>query len=224
MAAIGVAAQLEKTHESYTAVRPPAWRAIAVAERAAALVLLVLLSPILLIAAVLTVILSRDCPFVAHARVGRGGRPIRVIKLRTMWGTAPRSGRAWIEPLESTPVPLSKAAADPRVTSGFAAFCRRYSIDELPQLWQAVRGEMALVGPRPITRDELRDHYGRAAREVLSVAPGITGLWQVRGRSRLSYRQRRRLDLFLVRKWSPALYLSILAATTRAVLSGRNSA
>jgi lipopolysaccharide/colanic/teichoic acid biosynthesis glycosyltransferase len=222
MAATGVAGRLEETVVDVSR-RPFLWRMVAAAERGAALVLLILFSPLLLIAAATVVFLSKDCPFVAHRRVGRGGRPIRVIKLRTMWGTAPRSGRALIEDLESTYVPELKSAADPRITSTFAAFCRRYSIDELPQLWQTVRGEMALVGPRPITAEELRHHYGRSAPEVLSVAPGITGLWQVKGRNRLTYRQRRRLDVFLVRNWSPRLYLFILGSTGRAVLSGRNS-
>ena len=82
---------------------------------------------------------------------------------------------------------------------------------------------MSLVGPRPLTREEMRAHYASDAPEVLSVKPGITGLWQVMGRSRLTYPQRRRLDLFLVRKRSARLYAAILLRTLPEVLAGRNS-
>jgi lipopolysaccharide/colanic/teichoic acid biosynthesis glycosyltransferase len=223
MAATPIAAKLEQSHAGSVPAQASSWRLAAMAERAAALLLLLAVAPVLLIAAVITAILSRDSPFVAHARVGHGGRPIRVIKLRTMWGATPRSGRVFIEYLDSTPVPAVKTPNDPRVSSSFACFCRRYSIDELPQFWHALMGEMALVGPRPITAAELRQHYGASAAEVLSVLPGITGLWQVAGRNGLTYRQRRLLDLFLVRKRSAGLYLFVLATTARAVLSGRNS-
>ena len=202
-----------------------AWHfSISIAERATAFLLLVLLSPALLLAVAVTIVLSRDCPFVSHARVGRYGRPIRVVKLRTMWGATPLSGRWLIEHLAHVEVPETKTRNDPRVTSAFAAFCRRHSIDELPQLWQIVAGELALVGPRPLTADELEKHYGSSAAEVLSVTPGITGLWQIAGRNNLTYRQRRLLDVFLVRNWSPRLYLFIVTGTVRAILSGSNAA
>lgn len=116
-----------------------------------------------------------------------------------------------------------KSFRDPRVRNAFAAFCRHFSIDELPQLWQVVVGDMALVGPRPLTYFELELHYGPYAAEVLTRKPGVSGLWQVRGRSQLSYRQRRRLDLFLVRRWSTGLYFRILGNTASAVLSGRGA-
>jgi lipopolysaccharide/colanic/teichoic acid biosynthesis glycosyltransferase len=134
--------------------------------------------------------------------------------------------KAWlVEPLTASdssliPPPELKRTG---VSSRFAAWCRRYSIDELPQLWNVVRGEMGLVGPRPITRSELDRYYGSAAWRVLSVKPGVSGLWQVRGRSRLSYRQRRRLDLFLVMHWSVPLYLKILALTIPKVLTGKDA-
>jgi lipopolysaccharide/colanic/teichoic acid biosynthesis glycosyltransferase len=82
---------------------------------------------------------------------------------------------------------------------------------------------MALVGPRPITRSELDLHYGSAAAEVLAVRPGLTGLWQVMGRSHLGFQQRRRLDLYLVRHWSLRLYAAILLRTAPAVLAGKNA-
>lgn len=109
------------------------------------------------------------------------------------------------------------------MTSPFAAFCRRYSLDELPQLWHVLRGEMALIGPRPLTLRELDIYYGSDAECVLSVRPGLSGLWQVRGRSRLPYPHRRRLDLFLVRNWSLGLYLKILLLTLPRVLAGKDA-
>ncbi len=220
MGALAVAARTVRTQST----EAPAWRAVTLAERGFTLLLLALISPLLLLAAVVIAVLSRDSPFVAHARVGRGGNKFWVIKLRTMWGAAPRSGCLLLERLHGSRVPECKAARDERVTSVFAAFCRRHSLDELPQLWQVVRGEMALIGPRPITAEELRRHYSDCASEVLSVAPGIAGLWQVRGRDSLTYRQRRALDLFLVRRMSLGLYLFILASTFAAVVSGRNAA
>jgi exopolysaccharide production protein ExoY len=84
-------------------------------------------------------------------------------------------------------------------------------------------GRMSVVGPRPITRFELNEYYGPDAMEVLSVKPGLTGFWQVRGRSRLTYRQRKRFDLFLVRRFSAGLYFQILMLTIPGVLFGRNA-
>jgi exopolysaccharide production protein ExoY len=205
---------------------PTNWRAIAVAERIVALALLVFLLPGLILAGLMVFLLSRRPPLVAHARVGRRGERLWVLKLRTMWGGADGKRSCpglLIERLQGEPVPDIKRANDPRVTSVFAAFCRKFSIDELPQLWHVVEGSMSLVGPRPMTPSELSQYYGRAASEVLRVRPGLTGLWQIRGRSCLNYRQRRRLDLFLVRKWSWRLYFGILLATVPKVLTGKDA-
>jgi lipopolysaccharide/colanic/teichoic acid biosynthesis glycosyltransferase len=116
-----------------------------------------------------------------------------------------------------------KSEDDPRVTSRFASWCRRYSLDELPQLYHIARGEMSFVGPRPITAAELASHYGDDAPEVLSVRPGLTGLWQSLGRNRLTYATRRRLDVWFVRHASPGLYFRILARTIPRVLQGDNA-
>jgi lipopolysaccharide/colanic/teichoic acid biosynthesis glycosyltransferase len=203
------------------------WNTIAAAERLGAGALLLALCPALTIAALLIVVLSRRSPLITHQRVGWGGRPIRVLKFRTMWNRNSKEFNftALVEHVTgeiSCPV-QTKTQSDPRVTSRFAALCRRYSIDELPQLWHVVRGEMALVGPRPLTTAELELHYGSAGRELLRMKPGLTGLWQINGRSRLTYRQRRRLDLFMVRKWSASLYLHILLGTVPTVLTGKDA-
>ncbi len=205
--------------------RSRGWEVAAIAERVLALLALAALLPLLIVAAAVVVLFSRRSPLVAHARVGRNGKEIRVLKLRTMWSAEasnPGTSPLFVEHLPREPVPEVKKH-DPRVTSAFAAFCRKYSIDELPQLWHVVRGEMALVGPRPLTADELTEHYGAAAGEVLRVKPGLTGLWQVRGRSGLTYRRRLRFDLFLVRNWSLRLYVGILRATVWTVLTGKDA-
>ncbi len=129
----------------------------------------------------------------------------------------------WIEYLGDTHVPVFKDARDPRVTSRLALFCRRFSLDELPQLIHVLSGRMRLVGPRPVTHKEWNIYYGASAADVLSVSPGITGLWQVMGRNRLTYPQRRRLDLFYARHRSPQLDLLLLLRTPARVLSGRNA-
>jgi lipopolysaccharide/colanic/teichoic acid biosynthesis glycosyltransferase len=146
-----------------------------------------------------------------------------MLKFRSMWNGHPRGLPGFIERLGDDIVPEKKNGDDPRVTSRFARFCRKYSIDELPQLWHVLRGEMSLVGPRPVTKAEWENYYGAGAAEVLRCKPGISGLWQIRGRNRLTYRQRRRLDLFLVRHLTPGLYFSILLRTLPRALSGRDA-
>lgn len=129
----------------------------------------------------------------------------------------------WGDCLNEEPLEGTKPFADPRVTSRFARLCRRHSIDELPQLVHVISGKMALVGPRPLTRRELDRYYGEDAAEMVCARPGMTGLWQVMGRSRLTYRQRRRLDLFLVRHPSVGLELWVLLRTIPNVITGRNA-
>jgi lipopolysaccharide/colanic/teichoic acid biosynthesis glycosyltransferase len=204
------------------------WKAMGWGGRLGALLLLWLLAPFLALIALAIVILARRSPLVAHRRVGRNGRSFWTYKFRSMWSAD--AARNWplveyvlVEYVDEEPGLVLKGADDPRITSRFARFCRRYSIDELPQLYNIVCGEMAFVGPRPLTREELRRHYAGDAPEVLTVTPGLTGLWQVMGRSRLTYPQRRRLDLFLVRHRSSRLYAAILLRTLPEVLCGRNS-
>ena len=144
-----------------------------------------------------------------------------------MWPSNTRvieNERGWIQKVESPFTPQSldiKPKADPRVTSAFASWCRVHSLDELPQLWHVIRVEMSLVGPRPLVESEIRSHYeGHAGKLLVGVRPGITGLWQVMGRNTLSYRERRRLDLFLIRNYSWKLYRFILLRTVPRVISG----
>ncbi len=195
------------------------------AERAAAAILSLVTFPAFLFVAGAIALLSRRSPLIAHLRVGQGGKDIWVLKLRTMWHGSSGVSRLlpFIERCASDDLPELKPQKDARVTSRFAALCRKYSVDEWPQLWHVVRGDMALVGPRPLTAAELATYYGPQATYLLAVKPGITGLWQVKGRSRLTYAQRKRLDLFLVQHRSFGLYVSILNTTIPSVLMGKNA-
>jgi exopolysaccharide production protein ExoY len=201
------------------------WSLVHAIERSAAAVLLILFAPVLAVAALVITALSGRSPLVAHRRVGRHGAPLWVLKLRTMWPADAKfqMPTRLVEDLAETNVPEAKAGVDPRVTSRFAAMLRKYSIDELPQLIHVVLGRMSLVGPRPLTRDELSRYYGAHTAEIVQIQPGLTGLWQIRGRNRLTYRQRRRLDLFLVRHFCLLLYLKVLFCTPMRVLTGRDA-
>jgi len=202
----------------------PVWSVLRVGERIAAGVLLILLSPVIATSAIAAAALSRRSPFIAHRRVGWNGSVLWMLKLRTMWGgKCPRGRARWVEYIDDDAGPERKQAQDPRVGGRFARFCRRHSIDELPQLWHVLVGDMALVGPRPLTAAEIRRHYGAAAEELLRVMPGIAGLWQVSGRNRLPFPARRELDLRFVRERSIGMYLKILWRTVPEVCKGKNS-
>ena len=201
------------------------WNLIWLLERLASLAELVFLSPLLIMIAAVIFVISRGSPLVGHLRVGQFGVPFWTLKFRTMWRAAAPGG--WrlsvIEYVVDDSSFDYKKTDDPRVTSRLARFCRTFSIDELPQLVNVVRGEMSLVGPRPLTDFELKTYYGYDAAELLLEKPGVTGLWQVMGRSRLTHEQRRDLDLFLVRNRSLKLYFTILMRTGPVVLKGNDS-
>lgn len=201
------------------------WVCVNLAERIAAGFLLLALLPLFLAIALAVIRLSGRSPFVAHRRVGRNGRELWVLKFRTMWDASDSaaSKRIVVERISTGSELNRKNFSDPRVTSAFAALCRKYSIDELPQLWHVIRGDMALIGPRPLTSQELLTFYRSDAARLVLVRPGLSGLWQVNGRSRLTLEERRRLDIFMLENWSLKLYLQILQATVPCVLSGRNA-
>lgn len=192
-------------------------------ERVFALAAFILFLPFLAVVAGTILLLSGRAPLVAHRRLGWRGEPFWMLKFRTMWNGERPGPSGLIEHLAEEIVPEVKRGGDPRVTSPFAAFCRKYSIDELPQLWHVAAGEMSLVGPRPVTRAEWGKHYGSAAAEVLKLKPGITGLWQTRGRNRLTYLQRKRLDIFLAHHYCLWLYVRIVAKTIPRTLTGRDA-
>jgi lipopolysaccharide/colanic/teichoic acid biosynthesis glycosyltransferase len=194
-------------------------RAIGVSLFAASLLLIV---P----AAITTRVLSRRSPFIAHLRIGKNGEALWVWKLRTMWprqGSVSPQETGWVQRIDRDPPPITKLRSDSRITSRFAQFCRKYSIDELPQLFHVITGQMSLVGPRPLTRGELIHHYGDRANRILTLKPGLTGYWQTSGRSRLSYAERVALDLQLVRDLSTRVYLQLLFRTIPELIRGENA-
>jgi len=186
--------------------------------------LLVMLSPVMLILAWM-VRADGGPAFYAHRRVGRGGDSFGCLKFRSMvmdsqarldalLATDPTARVEW----EAT----RKLRHDPRVTR-VGRFLRATSLDELPQLLNVLRGEMSLVGPRPVTQVELEQFYGAAGAHYISVRPGITGLWQVSGRSDTSYAQRVALDVAYVATPSLLQDIRILLRTPMAVLSRRGA-
>jgi exopolysaccharide production protein ExoY len=158
-----------------------------------------------------------------HERIGRGGAPFLLWKFRTMTPDASvRLGELLIDPKARAEwTDVAKLRRDPRVTP-LGRFLRRASFDELPQLLNVLRGEMSLVGPRPVTADELA-RYGSGTSAYEAMRPGLTGLWQVRGRNDLRFDDRVALDRAYVAGWSLTGDLGILARTVPAVLFGRGA-
>lgn len=184
----------------------------------------VILSPILLVLAVLVKLTSRGPVLFGHRRLGEGGRPIRVYKFRSMAIDA----EARLQQMLAADLALRaeyeatyKLREDPRVTP-LGRWLRRTSLDELPQLFNVLHGDLSLVGPRPIVADEIAK-YGPASATILRVSPGVTGLWQVSGRSDVDYAERVRLDLEYIKGWSLWLDLRILARTVPAVMTRRGA-
>lgn len=176
--------------------------------------------PLLLLVAVAIRLESRGPVLFRQERVGRDGARFRVLKLRTMREDA--EARLQEDPdLRATYRENGYKLAsgeDPRVTP-LGKWLRRTSVDELPQLLNVLRGEMSLVGPRPVVPEEVAE-YGGDAGLVLSVRPGMTGLWQVSGRNAVDYPRRARLDAGYVREWSLLLDLRVLLRTPAAVARG----
>jgi len=185
-------------------------------ERSAALVALVLLAPLLGVVALAVRLDSPGPAFFRQVRVGRQGRPFTMLKFRTMCADAEQRLAEVGERADHPDHVLFKLARDPRITR-VGRVLRRYSLDEVPQLLNVVRGEMALVGPRPALPREL-EQYDEDPLRRLAVTPGLTGLWQVSGRSDLSWEDSVRLDLDYVDNWSLGLDLVILLRTVGAVL------
>ncbi len=186
-------------------------------ERSMALLLLVLASPVLLVVGLLVKLTSRGPVLYRQVRVGREGHPFEMLKFRSMVEGA-HSQKADLVGMNEHDGPLFKIKDDPRVTR-VGRWLRRYSIDELPQMWNVVRGDMAMIGPRPPLPDEVATYRGDIGRRLM-VKPGITGLWQVSGRAELSWSEAIRLDLYYVENWSLTLDLVILVKTAKSVLTG----
>ncbi len=192
-------------------------------------VLLIALSPLLLVVALLVRLDSRGPAIFRQERIGRNLKPFKVAKFRTMRNGVPADPhRAHVEEMireqddaNGTPRPMMKLQADPRITK-IGGFLRRTSVDELPQLWNVLRGEMSLVGPRPPIQYEVDAYPARAFRRF-AVRPGLTGLWQVRGRSLVTFSQMIDLDTEYVETRSLLLNLKILILTVPTVLHGKGA-
>lgn len=190
----------------------------------AATVLIVLVSPVLLLVAVAVKLCDGGPVFFKHRRVGFGGRTFECWKFRTMRIDA----GALLEDLLARDAAAAeewqasrKLKNDPRLTP-IGKSLRRSSIDELPQLFNVLRGEMSLVGPRPVVAEEL-PRYGRHVAQYYAVRPGLTGAWQISGRSDASYAERVRLDTEYCMTWSARTDLLIMLKTVPVLFSGRGS-
>jgi exopolysaccharide production protein ExoY len=174
----------------------------------------VLLSPLFIICYIATVLSSPGPALFRHRRVGFNGTTFECMKFRTM---LPDSAERLQRLLDSDPLAAAewqaarKLRCDPRVTP-IGALLRKSSLDELPQLFNVIRGDMSIVGPRPVTEDELR-RYGNKVGAYLACKPGITGIWQVSGRSTTTYRRRVACDAFYARNWSMTLDAKVILAT-----------
>lgn len=191
-----------------------------VVDRMGAAALLVLLAPLMVLVGLLVVVDSRGGAVYRQRRVGKDGREFTILKFRTMVAGAD-GARAQLADRNEGAGLLFKLRRDPRVTR-VGAVLRRYSLDELPQLFNVLTGSMSLVGPRPPLPEESAA-YGPDIRRRLLVKPGLTGLWQISGRSDLPWEEAVRLDLRYVEDWSLALDTVILWKTLRAVVHGQGA-
>jgi exopolysaccharide production protein ExoY len=186
---------------------------------AIALSAIVLLAPLLMICFLATICSSPGPALFRHKRVGFNGKHFGCLKFRTMVTDAPDRLR---QLLDSDPMAAAEWAAhrklryDPRITT-IGVILRKSSLDELPQLFNVLRGDMSIVGPRPVTEEELV-RYSSAVGAYLACRPGITGLWQVSGRSNATYNRRVACDTFYARNWSMVLDAKILIVTIPSVL------
>jgi exopolysaccharide production protein ExoY len=184
-----------------------------------ALAAIFLLAPLLAICFAAIALTSPGPALFRHRRIGFNGKPFFCLKFRTMVTDAPQRLQRL---LESDPAAAAEWTAtcklrhDPRITV-IGALLRKSSLDELPQLFNVLRGDMSIVGPRPVTEVEL-DRYSSAVNAYLACRPGITGLWQVSGRSSTSYNRRVACDTFYAQNWSMALDTKILVVTLPSLL------
>lgn len=195
---------------------------------------LILLSPVFLAIMLLVKVKEPDGPiFYRHKRLSRNGEEVQVLKFRTMrWKYCDGPDRPYKSAIETFKamgredlitefLKVQKVENDPRV-SRFGRFLRKSSLDELPQLVNVLRGDMSMVGPRPITPMEL-EHYGDKSASFLALKPGATGLWVTSGRSDISYDDRVKLDIYYVENWSLLLDVKILIRTVATILGGRGA-
>ena len=181
---------------------------------------MILLSPVYLLIALIIRLSSDGKAIYYQMRIGRGGIPFRCYKFRTMYQNAEtilqeilandlEKQKEWEE--------SHKLKNDPRVTT-IGAFLRKSSLDELPQFWNVLKGDLSVVGPRPVVDEEITKHFGKKAEKIFSIRPGITGLWQISGRSDTSYTTRVTLDEYYVENRNMLIDLKIIALTIPSII------
>jgi len=183
------------------------------------------LLPVFIVIALFIKLESPGPLFFRQKRLGRGGRHFDMLKLRSMYVDADEMLVKILDDnaeLRQEYGRFHKLKDDPRVTA-IGRITRKYSIDELPQLWNVLVGDMSLVGPRPYLPGELYKMQGNGARFILSIRPGLTGLWQTGGRNHLSFDRRLELDVDYVDRWSPWLDLQLLLRTIPVILKGEGA-
>ena len=193
-------------------------------DLAGASLLLLVLAPVFILIALMIKIDSAGPVLFRQWRLGFRGRRFLMFKFRTMCAGAEADIEELIIRDSAKRIvweEFQKLWDDPRLT-GFGRYLRKLSLDEFPQLWNVLKGEMSLVGPRPITPDQ-REIYGGDFDLYTSVKPGITGMWQVNGRNRTSFRQRILWDAYYIQNWTLGLDLSILLRTIGVVLTGEGA-
>ena len=189
------------------------------------LLALILCSPFYLLIALAIRLTSRGKAFYSHERVGRGGKLFRCYKFRTMYQDAekrlsnilannPQLKKEWEE--------TYKLKKDPRITP-LGSFLRKTSIDELPQFWNVLKGDLSIVGPRPVVAAELSQHFGVKAAKILSIRPGITGIWQTSGRNDTCYTTRVKLDEKYVDNRNIMLDLKLIVKTIPKMISSKGA-
>ncbi len=189
------------------------------------LISLILCIPLFLVIGIAIYSSSRGKIIYSHERIGRGGKPFRCYKFRTMY---PDAEVRLEEILKNNPEKLEeweqthKLKDDPRIIP-VGAFLRKTSLDEFPQFWNVLKGDLSIVGPRPVVQEEVTKHLGMKAPKILSVRPGLTGIWQVSGRSDTSYITRIELDEKYVDSHSFLLDLKLIAKTIPTMISSKGA-
>lgn len=207
-------------NEKYEAVRNDEKRMYVFIKRVldlvCSLLALVLGSPILLIVALAIRIDSKGPIVFGHMRIGKNGKPIKVYKFRTMYENASEIFENFSEEQKREYYINFKLDNDPRITK-IGSFLRKTSLDELPQLINIIKGDMSIVGPRPIVEKEI-DKYGIYANKMFSVVPGLTGYWQANGRSDTTYDERVQMDMYYIDNRSLLMDFKIILKTIVAVV------
>lgn len=187
--------------------------------------IILLFSPLFLLIAIIIKLSSPGKIFYRHQRVGRGGKKFYCLKFRTMYKDADEK---LIEILKNDHEKkleweqTHKLKIDPRITP-IGKFLRKTSLDELPQFWNVIKGDLSVVGPRPVVQEELTKFFGEKAEKILSVRPGITGMWQVSGRNDISYKKRIKLDEIYIDHRTMLLDIKLIAKTIPLVIFSRGA-